>query len=140
MPKNDTPPEAADTEREPTYVRLGNREPIEILEDPDDDLDAAIAENRAVRKVRAPIGEAGAKTYSEFTPAAGETLAESFGNLTNARGGWAAHSNMEAPAWVASTDPMLAQLLAAHWRCELREWDPDHAPSDTPADTTSTEV
>jgi hypothetical protein len=37
---------------------------------------------------------------------------------------WANHSDDEAPAWVASTDPRLAELLAEHYGCEVRDYEP----------------
>lgn len=56
--------------------------------------------------------------------AAGLTLMDAARDITSAQGVWAAHSDATSPAWVASTDPALAQLLAAHYKCAVREPEP----------------
>ncbi|GIH29076.1 hypothetical protein Aph01nite_73860 [Acrocarpospora phusangensis] len=53
------------------------------------------------------------------------SLLEAASEITSPNGVWAAHSDAAAPAWVASTDPALAELLAAHYGCELRDPDPE---------------
>ncbi len=63
-------------------------------------------------------------------PRARPDAAEAVNDITHAqRGVWQAHSDAKAPAWVASTDSALAEFLAKHWNCELRQPDPDHAAS-----------
>ncbi|WP_066373940.1 hypothetical protein [Herbidospora mongoliensis] len=53
------------------------------------------------------------------------SLLDAATDITHPKGVWAAHSDAPAPAWVASTDPALAQLLADHYGCELRDPDPE---------------
>lgn len=54
-------------------------------------------------------------------------IARAFTGITTDPGGaWHAHVHQvkgetPAPAWVASDDPALASLLAAHYGCEVRE-------------------
>lgn len=43
--------------------------------------------------------------------------------ITHPGGVWAAHSDADAPAWVASTNDQLAAMLSAWWGCEQREPD-----------------
>lgn len=107
-------------------VYLGNRQAIEIIDDPLD-VDDAAAESRAPRKLRAQI-EGKRCTAINLVP--GLPLMDAAYEITHlSRGMWQAHSDATGPAWVASTNPQLAQLLAAHWGCELREPDPDHVAS-----------
>lgn len=117
-----TPP--ADAEQEPrTVVYLGNRDAIEVLADPDDDHETAAAEERAIRRIRQPL-PAG-KRCTTVVLAAGLPLLQAAHDITHPeRGVWQAHSDADKPAWVASTDPALAQILAAHWGCELRDPEP----------------
>lgn len=110
-----------------TVVYLGNRAAIEVLNDPEDSYEQAAAEGRAVRTVRRPIDGAPRKNCTTFRIPADMTLAEAFLDITTRS--WPRHSDASAPAWVASTDPGLAQLLAAQWKCEIREPDPAHEPS-----------
>lgn len=113
------------TEDERTVVYLGNRKAIEVLDDPDD-LEAAAAEGRAVNRIRRPMPRA--KRCTTIILAPGLSLVDAMAEITNpTRGVWQAHSNADAPAWVASTNPALASFLAAHWQCELRDQDPGHA-------------
>lgn len=42
-------------------------------------------------------------------------------SITDPSGVWAAHSDAPAPTWVASTAPVLAQLLADHYGCPIRD-------------------
>lgn len=106
----------------PTIVYLGNRAAVESVEDPDD-VEAATAEERAVNRIRTPLD---GKRCTTIVVAPGTTLMDAAYQITHfSRGVWTSHSDAEAPAWVASTDPALAQLLADHYRCELREPDPD---------------
>ncbi len=115
-----------------TVVYLGNRKAVEIVNDPDDVATAA-AEGRDPQRIRRamPLG----KRCTTVVLARGLSLLEAVNDITHAqRGVWQAHSDAEAPAWVASTDPALAQFLAAHWKCELRDPEPDHAASDAAGD------
>ncbi len=109
-------------------VYLGNRAAVESVEDPDD-VDTAAAEERAVNRVRTPLE---GKRCTTVTLAPGLKIMDAAFEITHpSRGVWSAHSDADAPAWVASTDPALAQLLAAHYGCELRDPEPDDG---TPAD------
>jgi hypothetical protein len=54
------------------------------------------------------------------------SLGQCFTNITDPRGVWAAHVEVKegkvpAPAWVASDNNLLAQLIAEHFGCERRE-------------------
>jgi hypothetical protein len=93
----------------PTFVFLGNRDAVEVRRGDD---------GTEVRTVL-PAG----KRCTTVTPPAGTPLAEIFTTITAPSGVWRAHSD-GPPAWVASTDPALAQLLAAHYGCEVRDPDP----------------
>lgn len=97
-------------ERERTVVYLGNRDAIQILDGERTPIVGAPHKNCTVVRVAADTGLFDAAT--EIT-----------------RDVWLAHSDAPAPAWVASTDPALAQLLADHWDCEVRDLDLDHEPS-----------
>lgn len=105
------------TDQEEVIVYLGNRDAIEILEDP---------ETGDKKRVALPAGKR--CTTVHLVP--GMSLMDAARDLTHPEGGvWQGHSDAEAPAWVASTNPVLAQLLANHWGCELREPEPDHVAS-----------
>jgi hypothetical protein len=54
-------------------------------------------------------------------PPAGLTTAELIHDLTHDRGIWAAHSDADAPAWVASTDPDLATVISGLFGCPIRD-------------------
>jgi len=101
---------------ERTIVYLGNRDAVEIVDDPDH------TGGDPVPKIRRP---APGKRCTTVIVAPGLSLMEALVDITHARGVWAAHSD-GVPAWVASTDPALAQVLAAHYRCELRDPQPDN--------------
>lgn len=106
---------------ERVVVYLGNRKAIEAVEDPDD-AEAAAREERAVNRLRNSLS---GKRCTTVTVAPGTKIMDAAYEITHAtRGVWQAHSDADAPAWVASTDPALAQLLAAHYGCELREPEP----------------
>jgi hypothetical protein len=93
----------------PVVVYLGNHQAIE----------AAASEDGTVR---IPLP---GKRCTTVSVAPGLTLMEAAHDITHpGQGVWQAHSDADAPAWVASTDPALGQLLAAHWNCELREPQP----------------
>jgi hypothetical protein len=105
-----------------TVVYLGNRNAIESVEDPND-VEAAGQEERSVNRMRTPLP---GKRCTTVILAPGTKIMDAAYEITHAtRGVWQAHSDADAPAWVASTDPALAQLLAAHWGCELREPEPE---------------
>lgn len=115
---------STDTDDGRVVVYLGNRKAIEVVDDPDDTT--AADEGRAPNKIRRAMPRG--KRCTTISLAPGLTLLEAVNDITHAqRGVWQAHSDAAAPAWVASTDPALAQFLAQHWGCELREPDPDHA-------------
>lgn len=54
-------------------------------------------------------------------------LMEAVNDIAGASGLWQAMSFADAPAWVAAEGPLagpITQLLAAHYRCAVREPDP----------------
>ena len=102
-------------------VYLGNRKAVEVLEDPDD-VDAAAQENRAPNRLRQALP---GKRCTTIVLAPGTPLMQAAYEITHlTQGVWQAHSDADTPAWVVSTSPALAALLAEHYRCELREPDP----------------
>lgn len=112
---------------DPVVIYLGNRDSIEVLDDPDD-LEAAAAEERAPAKIRSKLP---GKRCTTIVLAPGLSLMEAAYDITHtARGVWQAHSDAPAPAWVASTWPALAQLLSDHWSCEMRQPDPTDGAAD----------
>src|SRR2546430_12005761 len=115
----------AEDNAEPTVVYLGNRNAVEVLDDKDDLL-AAADEGRAPARIRQALP---GKRCTTVSVPAGLSLMEAAYDITHStRGVWPAHSDDAAPTWVASTDPVLAQLLAAHWGCELRDPEPQAEP------------
>lgn len=103
-------------------VYLGNRDTVEVLEDPTD-VATAEREGRAPARIRKSVP---GKLCTTIVLAPDLTLMEAAYQITHTtQGVWQAHSNADAPAWVASTDQGLAQLLAIHWGCEVRDPDPD---------------
>lgn len=105
-----------------TVVYLGNRAAVEVVE-----TDNGDRERRELPK---------GKRCTTVLLAPGLGLMEAAYELTHVtRGVWQAHSNADAPAWVASTDPALASLLASHWKCELREPQPADTTDQPTADT-----
>lgn len=90
-------------------VYLGNRQAVEVTRDPDDNL------------IRTPLD---GKLCTTVGIPDGWSVAETIQSLTHPSGIWAWHSDADKPAWVASTDPALAQVLATLWDCELREPEP----------------
>lgn len=97
-------------EQEETIVYLGNREAVEVLTD-----------QASGEKTRSALP---GKRCTDVRLAPGTSLMDAAHDITHPQGVWAAHSDSDAPAWVASTNPALAQILAAHWKCELREPQP----------------
>lgn len=96
---------------EQTIVYLGNRAAIVTSRDTD---------GRLVRKAMPE-----ANRCTTVTPPPGTPLGEVFTTITAPGSGvWAYHSDAP-PAWVASTDTALAQLLAAHYGCEVRDPEPE---------------
>lgn len=115
----DAPPR---NDEERVIVYLGNRKAVEATEDPDD-VEAAAREERAVNRLRTELP---GKRCTTVILAPGTRIMDAAYEITHAtRGVWQAHSDADAPAWVASTDPALAQLLASHYGCELRDPEPD---------------
>jgi hypothetical protein len=114
----------APEEQARTIVYLGNRNGIEVVPDPDADDDTTV--------VRRKIEGGSKKRCTTVVLAPGITLMEAAVQITDtARGVWQAHSDDQAPAWVAVDGPQadaLAQLLAAHYGgIEVRDPEPDHA-------------
>lgn len=117
----------ADAPEEPgrTIVYLGNRNGIEVLPDPDKD------DGTTIRK---QIAEGPKKRCTTIVLAPGTSLMEAAVQITDpARGVWQAHSDDDAPAWVAvdgAHSPMLEQILSQHFGgIEIRDPEPDHAVS-----------
>jgi hypothetical protein len=105
-------PDPAVEETAVTVVYLGNRHAVETIRDED---------GTPQRRVMSP-----AKRCTTVVLPAGTTLFDAAHDIVHSRGVWQAHSDADKPAWVASTDPDLAKLLASHWGTELRDPDPDH--------------
>lgn len=113
MPKSrDTAPTEAAEAPPRTRVWLGNRAAIEVVED-----HAAAAKmterelaETGVPKLRRPIPVAKAATFVNVEP--GLKLFDAIRDITKM---WPHVSDAEAPAWVASTDRRLAELLAEHY-------------------------
>ncbi len=97
-----------------TIVYLGNRDAVEAFTDP----------ATGDRQQRTLPGKR--CTTVQLEPDL--TLMQAAHTITHQQGVWAHHST-GTPAWVASTNQALAQLLAAHFKCELRDPEPDHVPS-----------
>ncbi len=114
-----------------TVVYLGNRKAVEVIEDPDD-VAVAAAAGRAPNRTRRPLR---GKVCTVVRIPAGTPFMETVTDIVSARGLWPAHSDADAPAWVASSDPTLAQFLARHWGCELRDPEPENAATSADDDT-----
>lgn len=110
---------AAEEAPDQTVVYLGNRNGIQIIEDPDHPGDPSKA-------TREPIPNAPTKNLTGIVLAPGLSLLEAAVQITHqSQGVWQAHSDDDRPAWVASTDAGLARVLSDHWGgIEIRE--PDH--------------
>lgn len=111
---------AEETKPDLTVVYLGNRNVIEVREDPDD---PTIQNRVKVADLK--------KTVTIYTANAALSLMEIAVQLTDpTRGVWSQHSDDPAPAWVAVSGPhaeSLGVLLSSHWGgVELR--DPQPAP------------
>lgn len=110
MARKDT--EAAVAAEEPrTIVYLGNRNAISIGPDGD--------------RINYP-----GKQCTTVVLRDDATLMEAAQEITGANGLWAAHSDDAGPAWVAAEGPLgeaLAQLLASHYKAELREVEREEA-------------
>lgn len=105
------------------FVYLGNRAAIELINGPDG------PNGEPAQQTRRPIPGAPRKNCTTVVLPQGTKLSEAFANIAGPRGLWQAHSDADAPAWVASTWPQLSTLLAAEWGCEIRDPEPDHVPS-----------
>ena len=92
-----------------TTVWLGNRKAVQVTKK-DDGAEA----RKSLR----------GKRCTTVTPPDDAKLSEIFTAITAPGGVWGAHSDAPAPAWVASTNPQLAALLADHYGCPVREPDP----------------
>lgn len=117
----------ADSTPRPRVVWLGNHNAVERPHDPGD-IEAAQAEQRPVKQLTNNLPGKRATYFvvpAEVRPGEPMTLGEAFTTLIHPKVWWS-HSDDDAPAWVASSDPLFGQLLAEHWRCELRQPDPDN--------------
>lgn len=96
---------AEQTDADRTVVYLGNRQAINRAED-------TIDKGKFCTTVR-------------FPPERG--LLEAVNDIMGPAGIWAHMSAAPAPAWVAAEGPLaeaVTMLLAAHYRCEIREPEP----------------
>lgn len=89
-------------------VWLGNHQPV-------DHILIGIDANGYEHRARTPVG---GKRYTLVVPPADTTADELMGEITG--GIWPHHSDADAPAWVACTDPGFGARLAAHYGCEQR--------------------
>jgi hypothetical protein len=113
-------------DKRPTWVFLGNRAAIDTMVDEKKLAKLTpeqVAEQGIPRKI-VPIPVPKACTRVEIEP--GLRLLDAAATITGPDRIWARCSSDPAPAWVASSDPMLAQVLAEHYGCELREVELDH--------------
>jgi len=104
MARNET--REAPAAEEPTVIYLGNRNAIQTID----------GERKPVPGKRC--------TTVVLRPDA--SVMEAAQEITHAQGVWTAHSD-GTPAWVAASGPLasaLGPLLAAHYKCELREPEP----------------
>lgn len=117
-------------------VYLGNRAAVQAEPETDPEVIAAHDGDPPRRRTAMPLG----KRCTTAQIPDGVSLVEALTTITSAHGVWANHSDADSPAWVASTDPALADVLASHYGCERRDPDPDHQPSgDQAADGATTE-
>jgi hypothetical protein len=61
------------------------------------------------------------KRYTIVEPPDGTPVTEIITTINDL---WPLHSDADAPAWVASTESALTQVLAGMWGCEAREPEP----------------
>ena len=93
-------------------VYLGNRAAVAVEDSPS-------GSNGETGKIRRPL-ELG-KTRTEVRIPDGTSLGDAFTAITHPDGVWANHSD-EPPAWVASDDGELANLLSVHFDgAEIRD-------------------
>lgn len=111
MARSTTTEEKAVPQR--TVVYLGNHKAIERIGEGDD------VERRAI---------AGKRCTTVVLPE-GITLMDAVRDITAPQGVWAAHSDAEAPAWVAADGPMagaITAILAAQYPgIEVRDPEPE---------------
>lgn len=133
-----------DDER-PTMVFLGNRGAADYYVD-EKKLAKMTAEQVAEQGVPSkmvPVDVPKACTRVVLEP--GISLLEAMKHIADPGRVWSRVSTDAAPVWVASSDPMLAQVLAQHYGAELREVDLDHGQyvngaDDAEADDAGTEA
>lgn len=107
MARAKTVDETTGADEQRTVVYLGNRKSIAIQGD---------------ERVPYP-----GKRCTTVVLRPGLTLMEAAQDITGPNGVWQAHSDADAPAWVAAEGPDaegLAELLSKHYRCELRDPEP----------------
>jgi hypothetical protein len=110
---------ATDQAAEQVKVWLGNRAPVEVVDDLDaaGKMSAAQLAEQGTPRIRRAIPVKKAATYLAVEP--GLRLFDAIRDITKL---WPHMSDAAAPAWVASTNPRLAELLAEHWDdIEVRE-------------------
>lgn len=111
-----------------TVIYLGNRGAVDYYVD-EKKLAKMTAEQVAEQGVPhklVPIPVPKACTRVVVEP--GLKLLDAAKTVTDPGRIWSRVSTEPAPAWVASSDPMLAQILGDHYGCEVRELDLDHGP------------
>ena len=111
---------AEETQPDLTVVYLGNRNVVEVHEDPDD---PTIQNRVKINDLK--------KTVTIYTAVPDLSLMEIAVQLTDpTRGVWSQHSDDKKPAWIAISGPYaqpLAAILSSHWGgVEVR--DPEPAP------------
>lgn len=104
-------------------VWLGNRQAIEVIPHPDEQVRAAAAADaQPIPTIRRALPGNLCTTFHAAPDLGVFGVAR---DITTAGGVWSSHSDDDAPAWVASTNPLVAQILADHYGCELRDPNPD---------------
>lgn len=99
-------------------IYLGNRKAIESITTYADDGDGNVTASTERRP-------APGKRFTTVQIPAGMPLMEAVNAITSPLGVWRQNSDADSPAWVASTDPAIAQVLASHWQCEVRDPEPE---------------
>ncbi len=128
MTADESSPHGPLADERQTVVYLGNRGAVDYYVD-EKKLAKMTAEDVAEQGVPhklVPIPVPKACTTVVIEP--GLKLLDAAKTITDPGRIWSRVSTDDAPAWVASSDPALAQLLADHYGCELREVELDHGP------------
>lgn len=102
------------------YAFLGNHDAA-VAVDALDKKGEPVRNDEGVALQRMEPLEGKLRTFVEFPE--GHAVRDAVKDVTNSGGVWASHSTEgdNAPAWVASDNPQLAQALASYYECEIRE-------------------